>query len=620
MPIDTSGFNLAIPQAPIVTPALQGLAPLQFSMPGMALKPVQIQQPSSAVAEGIASAMGAIGKGITAAYQNRREDEKLKSQQALARQEKEMAVNEQKLRLDETVRHDKKMESAAQERIDNVVPKSVRGQTPLIGAPEEETPAPVPEKTDSALDNEVLQGTLKNFGGPGQAPPENTGEGSIVNPTPGSITVPKKIEKENKILGSLIAPGIENTTASYNPLGINTDPRYLTASTEQGPTGLVNPATGSLLSEAAPVTADQIKLEDIGSFPMMGKGALAVTAPVEAAAPVEKNPSLEQYVNVEGPYTRDMAMKLQKYSESQGYGKPILKPDRANGGYTVDWAAAQQQLKTQQAVQQAASKKEEGQQKLSRLNQAGLMAEVKDYNADPMVQVMNKRPAQVINFMPVANQALSGKPGVSRRVTDLAAIDEFVTFARGTQPTEAQYGEIQNYTQGYLNDLRQKIDKGTEGARLSPDDINTMKNLMMETYNNTAMILNGEVGNLKTVVQKNHPELMGQQLPREYPILQTKSYYEQEASFADAAARRAHKRIESAAAGHDETAHAAATEEYNKQLERLKQANAKAKDLEGETMPANWEEWAKHGRGGWRRGMFGGVSDIGATETQSGDQ
>jgi hypothetical protein len=331
-----------------------------------------------------------------------------------------------------------------------------------------------------------------------------------------------------------------------------------------------------------------------------------------------------------GGLTEQAANTLSDYYKKT-YGVDLIPTLVKDRGFGLDIAKAQEQLKTkkveeqaklknQQSGEQAQLKHEETRQRISRLDQAGLAAEVKDYNADPMVQVMNKRPAQVINFMPVAEAALSGKPGISRRVTDLAAIDEFVTFARGTQPTEAQYGEIQNYTQGYLNDLRQKIDKGTEGARLSPDDIKTMKNLMMETYNNTAMTLNGEIGDLKSVVQKNHPDIMTQQLPREYPILETKGYYEQEAGFASAAARQAHKKVELAAKNNDASAHKVAMDEYNNAIARLKKANDQAKSLEGEDMPANWEKWVKGGRGGWRRGMFGGVSDIGAAGDQSSEQ
>jgi hypothetical protein len=113
---------------------------------------------------------------------------------------------------------------------------------------------------------------------------------------------------------------------------------------------------------------------------------------------------------------------------------------------------------------------------------------------------------------------------------------------------------------------------------------------------------------------------MAKQLPREFPILETKGYYEQEAGFASAAARHAHKKVELAAKNNDASAHKVAMDEYNKAIARLKKANDQAKELEGEDMPANWEKWVKGGRGGWRRGLFGGVSDMGAAGDESSEQ
>lgn len=650
MAIETSGFNLAIPQAPIVTPALTNLAPLNISAPGVAMQPAKIQTPSTAVSEGIALGLGAIGKGITAAYQNTQEEKKAKAQENSRQQElqlkqQEIAANRSsklqtlgmeqarlgmegdRLRLEQNKFDQsldlKKQQEDFKERyngsmgglidIPNAATTTPAGSN-AIPNPSATPAAPAPSLFGTDPDTSYLKAAP-----PVQQIPANLGQND------GETT---------KALGYL------NNLDIFSPTTI----RYMSAENVSGPGDTpalpvpsqepeVTPTTAPALSVLPPVNsidaafaAQQEKaLSGIQSIP------IARQAPeTEAPQPNEQYESLIRQHSQTGGLTEQAANALSDYYKKT-YGVDLIPTIVKNRGFGLDITKAQEQLKTkkveeqaklknQQSGEQAQLKHEETRKRISRLDQAGLAAEVKDYNADPMVQVMNKRPAQVINFMPVAEAALSGKPGISRRVTDLAAIDEFVTFARGTQPTEAQYGEIQNYTQGYLNDLRQKIDKGTEGARLSPDDIKTMKNLMMETYNNTAMTLNGEIGDLKSVVQKNHPDIMTQQLPREYPILETKGYYEQEAGFASAAARQAHKKVELAAKNNDASAHKVAMDEYNNAIARLKKANDQAKSFEGEDMPANWEKWVKGGRGGWRRGMFGGVSDIGAAGDQSNEQ
>jgi len=98
MAFDTSGFNLTVPQAPIVTPSLANLAPVSINAPALAWKPADIKTPSTAVSEGIALGLGAIGKGITAAYQNTQAEKKAKAdaeyrQQELQLKQQELAAN-----------------------------------------------------------------------------------------------------------------------------------------------------------------------------------------------------------------------------------------------------------------------------------------------------------------------------------------------------------------------------------------------------------------------------------------------------------------------------------------------------------------------------------------------
>jgi len=109
MQFDTSGFNFSVPQAPVFTPTLGNMAPLELkaaavNLPGLAVKPFEfapfqtrafdIQTPSSAVAQGLSAAMGSLGQGITVAYQN--EEKRKEREQAQADKDREFAFQQKK--------------------------------------------------------------------------------------------------------------------------------------------------------------------------------------------------------------------------------------------------------------------------------------------------------------------------------------------------------------------------------------------------------------------------------------------------------------------------------------------------------------------------------------------
>jgi hypothetical protein len=82
MALDTSGFNLAIPQQGVITPALANVAPYSPNFRGMEFKPFDIRPPSTAIAQGIAAALGSVGQGIQVAYQNQQHEKELAQQRA----------------------------------------------------------------------------------------------------------------------------------------------------------------------------------------------------------------------------------------------------------------------------------------------------------------------------------------------------------------------------------------------------------------------------------------------------------------------------------------------------------------------------------------------------------
>jgi hypothetical protein len=314
---------------------------------------------------------------------------------------------------------------------------------------------------------------------------------------------------------------------------------------------------------------------------------------------------------------RDAALYAAKFSNPDYKAAKITPVPDKNGLFHITWQnIREQRLKAEQADAEHQTRHLEVAERLGRMDEAGIKAQVDDFNADPQLKLMNTRAQQIPAFFNVSQMALSGDPHKSRRVTDLDAIDSFVAFARGTQPTESQYSEIQNYTQGFLADLRQKIDKGVAGARLSPDDIQTMRSLMVENYNNNANLLNPDIRALRDNYVQKHPQYRPEELPIEFKPLLTQEYMNNEIENAQRDMRQLQSGIKWASDHNKPQLHAQLMGQYEKAKakqfafdEQLAEATASG------GMPINWSDWTHSRRGGWMRGMHGGVPDTATLPT-----
>ena len=309
------------------------------------------QPRSSAVAEGIASAMGSIGKGITAAYQNRAEQKKFQQQQDEKKQEKQLTLNEQQLRLEETSRHNKEMESAARERIESVTPRGTKAAGRLIDLPDadasdtkvSEPPATEPEQapsTSPAYYEDRPKGQKPLEAQPSiQQAPAKLGDQSdqtskalsyLNNLDIFSPTTAKYMSAENTGAGSQadVPSAIPQTPALPVPSGAPA----LRAHT---PVTEFEDSLASDQTTALSNIKNAVKASAIGQ----GPASLGSGQPVSPKS-VAKNPTLDKYLHINGPYSQDMAMKLQEYAVSQGQPKPEAVYDNQTGGYKLDWSGA----------------------------------------------------------------------------------------------------------------------------------------------------------------------------------------------------------------------------------------------------------------------------------------
>jgi hypothetical protein len=318
-----------------------------------------------------------------------------------------------------------------------------------------------------------------------------------------------------------------------------------------------------------------------------------------------------------------------KHFNSHGNPEFVANVKTANGKFFVEYENAKDaQASANLKEQKWELAKKTALDKAARQEEGSLASQAKDFNADPTIKAMNDRPLLLTRFMPAAKMImddLSGKTKmgeVSRRTVDLEAIDAFVQFASGRVPTEGQYHEVQDYTQGFLSDLRQKIWKGEKGARLSPSDINTMKSLMLETYNSTATRANAHIGDLRKILSKKHPDLMEEQMPRPYPILEVDKHWRSQISKLDAAIGHTEELLKKYASEKDKASSTAAQEGLAALRARRVLAEKNAKEAEQTGLPTNWHvfENPQSGAdlGGWLRGNFGAWSQnpIGDTVPQ----
>jgi hypothetical protein len=299
--------------------------------------------------------------------------------------------------------------------------------------------------------------------------------------------------------------------------------------------------------------------------------------------------------------------EAKRYIDSQAdnpnwYAESAPKPDRF-GNFVIPWKHHDPaKLAQNDATRQMAK------DRLSRLDQAGLATEVDKFNKDPIYKIMQARPMQIAEFQSAMDEAFDPETKKSRRAVDLDAIDKFVMFARGTQPTEAQYSEIQNWTQGYLQDVKQKIKKGVEGARLSDNDYNTMMGLMYRAYNTTANLVNPEIEDLRDVVKTKHPSLLEKELPQSYIPYEVPSFFKEKVADAQDEMRQAHAAMTLAKQKNDKELFAQAKSQYD---DAVKMQNKYLVDLEKSKASQKPLNMKKFKRGGWKQGLFGGVSDIG---------
>jgi len=507
MAFDTSGFNLTVPQAPIVTPSLANLAPVSINAPALAWKPADIKTPSTAVSEGIALGLGAIGKGITAAYQNTQAEKKAKAdaeyrQQELQLKQQELAANKSaKL---QTLGMEQAKLGLEAERIKNQ-------KDYQKGLLDRASSLPLKYRTvDFGSSTEGLNDSQKSY-----LQSLSTGESSDQTPLPGEDPLlspdTNGIELDNSPLGSLTAP------VPAFPTTPSLKPEELSQMMAQIPTSDLSASTSSLPPMAdlkAPIdfsnpnaaknALGNLSFDKITASLTPTRGAkldaaLASTSPVTEAAPSHP---LKHAFKTEEEAWREATRDIPGWQ--QGDVEKVDGIDPTTGKPTIGYVAKRKQVDPRLAATEAYRKTTEGLRKeqMGIRQQNVLNNERSQFYATPQIKLFlgpNGMQQSFARFMADYDKVTPGSPGAG--ISQIGLLDMFARAEAGGRVTQAQADlALQART------IKEKWEtlfntKFGGGDVLSKDQMDQMRNVMQEDFVKQAKFANQAVAGHRSVLE-----------------------------------------------------------------------------------------------------------------------
>ena len=591
MSFDQGGvtFTPAIPKSEAQAGALASLKPLSFRAEA---SPLQFHPlagwatPSSHfeyIAQGISQGLGAIGQGITAAYQSGKAEKK--AQEDLAREDQQLSkkyAQEEKLAK---IRGQNAV-SLLDERIKNVTPR--RGMTPVRTLDDQSTENQADDTTSSEqIDQEMpeqtpIENPFNSINLPDQFPQQNPSERKIEINNSGpmaNLTAPSPATGELRgqaAMNALASLKWSDVSAQYKSAG-GTPQEFI----PQTPSWLRYPQKTANIGETGKIGTEKGREALLDA---LGKGYSFEKGPAKQA----KNPSMEAAFGEDSIYSQSDARKLRDYAVSQGKTAPALI-EQKDGNYLVKWPTPEQEA---------------------------MMSNRKDSDVVRMNNAMERRANDYITKNISAKKTEAGRAALAgflaayrtgltsgnQNITDLDLADNYIAFARGAssptgaggQVTEGQYEELKK-NGSLFNKLTKEVTSRTSGAFLTPDDRKTMLRTLVEAYNSQAKRENASIKNYKDAMLSDYPNIPHTKIPQEYPLLKTPEEVEKEQKQAAEEVRKIGKSL--------------SPQERQKNKE-YKDALAKLSGLSSSgELPPNAEE-VNDGAYGVRAGLFGGNAPI----------
>ena len=646
---ETSGFSLS-PMAIQAIEPLLGIRGLNMGANPLSFQGMQPWQVGDAHPERIAQGINAGLNTVLGAVQQKKKEKREEE-----RQEKQDTIEKEKLqwgrfmdwkRLQETIREADMVNARARAKeagvSDDADAEALMGGKTAASVVKKQlddkhvedvakhVDAPMPSDEDQ---RKVVESVFKSIASPESKGPEMTikGVSGALAPTSSKLSFTPNAGP----ISGVYTPGMDaafppqTQTLSSQPVPQTAPPTMsLASATPQtmappaAPQTPQAPKIKDLLRASAPQVVDQPTPMTQSGLPVPSETSNDNTPVVpptkleDKAQSTARNPNLPMYAAFKNGKS---AYDWVKHYNTHGNPEFVASVKMSGGKFFVEYTDAKEyEADAKMKEQKWELAKKAALDKAARQEEGSLASQAKDFNSDPVIKAMNERPLLLARFMPAAKLIMDDLTGktkmneVSRRTVDLEAIDAFVQFASGRVPTEGQYHEVQDYTQGFLADLRQKIWKNEKGARLSPADINTMKSLMLETYNTTATRANAHITDLRKILSRKHPDLMEEQMPRPYPILEVDKFWKAQVPRIDTAIAHTEELLKKYAAEKDQKSLSAAEEGLKTLRAKRAMVDKNLKETEQTGLPTNWHTFENPQSGadlgGWLRGNFGAWS------------
>lgn len=578
-----AGLDAGIPFATMAQPvqpsALAGLRPLTFGAPlqFQAMPAFQVPESKPYIAEGIKSAIDAIGAGIKAKYAAERDTQKLE----VDRKREERLKSEAENRLSEQIRHNKEIEAATRDRInatkstvgddfeDPIQPKSRNNEAdltlPIEGGPREEPPAKVsatytpPEPSAAQSQTEILQGlspvasaptgvapmlTLSGVSGGG--PTMSLSVGPVTLDTPPSaapavaaapvaapIPVPEMTPEEQKAAAAQELELLKKIGRFENlPLPKIEEPKPKGEPKKEDPLSLgtkKGESDNSQLQDVKEAAKNPPALIDLGQPALdtgdrMIKGALGNIPSIQQVDPKD--------MRVKFRTPKEAYEQVKTFNELYPFATiqaEVKEPNKNVNYWHVDYNDVSDKRRSEIRTQKDfAANQEMKRERLNIAKDSKITAMATAFNNHPKSKLMDlRKDAMERMLVAVRNHYNAKKSGEETPAfIHQEMMDLFAQFASGKAPTEAQFHEAKSAFAGLkdFQSISKKFQYWYSGAKLDDRDVNTILNLMVDTYNTSAEQTNAKLSNIGSMLKDEHPEIKPYKMPVAYPLLKTKEY------------------------------------------------------------------------------------------------
>lgn len=544
-----TGIALPYVAAPVEQDALASMRPLQLGANPVqiqAMAPWQVPETKPYIAQGIAKAMETIGAGIKARYEQKREDKKETARATL-----------EKDKLNEQIRHNKAIEQATNARINAVASGKLKeaqqwenamdDKDEDQGQPTQSNQATYTPSAPASVSSQgaALQGLpavasaapaapvppVVVFDGPPAVAPETLPSTSLAVMTPQEMMAAQEQEaallKQQGVYGNLPLPEIESEKPKKEEKPV--DP--LTLGTQQG---AKDNSEIEAVKEAA--KKEPPALGDLGE-------PLLVTEDNKPKSALSKAPAIQK-VNKSDMRVKfgndpneanEQARIFNKNYKFADVQAEVKEPSKSVPYWHIEYKdVAKERRAERRAIEEHAAAQELKREKLQITKDSKVTSMARAFEGNPRSKLMDVRKdamERMITAVQAEKHARKDPSSESLSEIHTEMMDLFAQFASGKAPTEAQFHQVKDAYSGLSGweSIAKVFNYWSTGAQLTERDVQTMFDLMLNTYNRSASQTNAKLSNVKLILEDVNPNLKPYVMPVSFPLLKTKEFLTEQA-------------------------------------------------------------------------------------------